>query len=149
MGKSIGTAGLTLTKRFEGCRLTAQLNANRRDALISVAFNCGTDDLETLCKGRCLPRICKAMTLYDKAVGKADGKTLAGLMRRRKAAQDLFNMLSNPEPAPAPDPVPTTEECVAALETENKTLKAQLQLQDQKQTFLEDCILELGDAVFA
>lgn len=69
------------------CPLTAQLNANQRDALISFTFNCGAGCLKTLCKGRTLPQICAAMALYDKS----GGKPLAGLTRRRKAEQTLFN----------------------------------------------------------
>ena len=69
------------------CPLTAQLNANQRDALISFTFNCGAGCLRTLCKGRTLPQICEAMALYDKS----NGKPLAGLTRRRKAEQALFN----------------------------------------------------------
>lgn len=69
------------------CPLTAQLNANQRDALISFTFNCGAGCLRTLCKGRTLPQICAAMALYDKS----GGKPLAGLTRRRKAEQALFN----------------------------------------------------------
>lgn len=69
------------------CPLTAQLNANQRDALISFTFNCGAGCLKTLCKGRTLPQICAAMALYDKS----NGKPLAGLTRRRKAEQALFN----------------------------------------------------------
>lgn len=69
------------------CPLTAQLNANQRDALISFTFNCGAGCLKTLCKGRTLPQICAAMALYDKS----GGKPLAGLTRRRKAEQALFN----------------------------------------------------------
>lgn len=69
------------------CPLTAQLNANQRDALISFTFNCGAGCLKTLCKGRTLPKICAAMALYDKS----GGKPLAGLTRRRKAEQTLFN----------------------------------------------------------
>lgn len=53
------------------------------------------------------------------------------------------------DPPPAPDPAPTTEDRVAALEAENKTLKAQLDMQAQQYTFLEDCILEMGDVVYA
>ena len=67
--------------------LTDKLNANQRDALISFAFNCGAGCLKTLCKGRSLPHICAAMALYDKS----NGKPLAGLTRRRKAEQTLFN----------------------------------------------------------
>jgi len=69
------------------CPLTAQLNANQRDALISFTFNCGVGCLKTLCKGRTLPQICTAMALYNKS----NGKPLAGLTRRRKAEQELFN----------------------------------------------------------
>lgn len=69
------------------CPLTAQLNTNQRDALISFTFNCGAGCLKTLCKGRSLPQICAAMALYDKS----NGKPLAGLTRRRKAEQELFN----------------------------------------------------------
>lgn len=69
------------------CPLTAQLNANQRDALISFTFNCGAGCLKTLCKGRTLAQICAAMALYDKS----NGKPLAGLTRRRAAEQQLFN----------------------------------------------------------
>jgi lysozyme len=69
------------------CPLTAQLNANQRDALISFTYNCGAGSLKTLCKGRTLAQICEAMALYNKSGGKA----LAGLTRRRKAEQALFN----------------------------------------------------------
>lgn len=66
--------------------LTAQLNANQRDALISFAFNCGEGNLFKLCKGRSLEQICDAMALYNKA----GGKVLLGLERRRAAEQRLF-----------------------------------------------------------
>ena len=69
------------------CPLTSQLNANQRDALISFTFNCGAGCLKTLCKGRTLPQICTAMALYNTS----GGKPLAGLTRRRKAEQELFN----------------------------------------------------------
>lgn len=69
------------------CPLTAQLNANQRDALISFTFNCGAGCLKTLCRGRSLPQICEAMALYNKS----GGKPLAGLTRRRAAEQKLFN----------------------------------------------------------
>ena len=144
MSKPVGTAGLALIKKYEGCRLkaykpvpsekywtigwghygpdvkegqvitqpeadrllaadcqrfadavdnpaccplTAQLNANQRDALISFAFNCGAGCLKTLCRGRTLPQIRDAMALYNKA----GGKVLPGLERRRKAEQALFD----------------------------------------------------------
>lgn len=69
------------------CPLTAQLNDNQRDALISFAFNCGTSCLKTLCKGRTLTQVRDAMALYNKA----GGKVLPGLERRRKAEQALFD----------------------------------------------------------
>lgn len=69
------------------CPLTAQLNTNQRDALISFTFNCGAGCLKTLCRGRSLSQICAAMALYDKS----NGKPLAGLTRRRAAEQALFN----------------------------------------------------------
>ena len=69
------------------CPLTAQLNTNQRDALISFTFNCGTGCLRTLCKSRSLPQICEAMIRYNLS----GGRPLAGLTRRRKAEQELFN----------------------------------------------------------
>ena len=69
------------------CPLTARLNDNQRDALISFAFNCGTGCLKTLCKGRTLAQVRDAMALYNKA----GGKVLPGLERRRKAEQALFD----------------------------------------------------------
>ena len=75
------------------CPLTAQLNANQRDALISFAFNCGTGCLKTLCKGRTLAQVRDAMALYNKA----GGKVLPGLERRRKAEQALFDTPVAPE----------------------------------------------------
>lgn len=55
------------------------------------------------------------------------------------------------EKAPLPEPVepPTTEERVAKLESENSKLKSQLQMQAQQQEFLENCLLEMGDIVYA
>lgn len=37
----------------------------------------------------------------------------------------------------------------AKLEAENKLLKEQVKMQSQQQTFLEDCLLEIGDVVYA
>ena len=46
-----------------------------------------------------------------------------------------------------PEPVipPTNDE----LATENKRLKAQMEMQAQNITFLENCLLEMGDIVYA
>lgn len=51
-------------------------------------------------------------------------------------------------PPPEPEP-PTTDERVAKLESENSKLKSQLQMQAQQQEFLENCLLEMGDVVYA
>lgn len=50
---------------------------------------------------------------------------------------------------PSPTPEPTTEERVEKLENENSKLKSQLQMQAQQQEFLENCLLEMGDVVYA
>lgn len=68
-------------------QLTAQLNSNQRDALISFAFNCGEGNLRTLCKNRSLPQIRDALSLYVRS----GGKPLVGLQRRRAAEQALFD----------------------------------------------------------
>ena len=67
--------------------LTAALNANQRDALISFAFNCGEGNLRTLCRNRSLMQIRDAIGLYTMA----GGKSLIGLQRRRTAEQALFD----------------------------------------------------------
>lgn len=69
------------------CPLTAALNANQRDALISFTFNCGPGCLKTLCRSRTLEQICEALALYNKGNG---GQVLPGLVRRRRAEQELF-----------------------------------------------------------
>lgn len=51
-------------------------------------------------------------------------------------------------PPPEPEP-PTTDERVERLENENSKLKSQLQMQAQQQEFLENCLLEMGDIVYA
>lgn len=67
--------------------ITANLNQNQFDALVSFAFNLGAGNLRKLCKGRTAAQIAQAMTQYCKA----NGKVLAGLRRRRAAEQALFN----------------------------------------------------------
>lgn len=51
-----------------------------------------------------------------------------------------------PEPTPQP---PTTEERVAALESENTMLKAQVSAQSDQMDFYEDCIAEMATVVYA
>lgn len=48
-----------------------------------------------------------------------------------------------------PPPPPTTEDRVAALEAENKTLKAQVSAQSEQMDFYEDCIAEMATIVYA
>ena len=66
-------------------------------------------------------------------------------MTGNQEALDAYKA-SLPEPV---EPPPTTEERVAALEAENKLLKEQVKMQSQQQTFLEDCLLEISDVVYA
>lgn len=68
------------------CPVFSQLNQNQFDALVSFTFNCGTGSLQTLCKGRNVKTIGNKLKLYVKS----GGKTLNGLVRRRKAEQELF-----------------------------------------------------------
>lgn len=77
--------------------ITANLNQNQFDALVSFAFNLGAGNLRKLCKGRTAAQIAQAMTQYCKA----NGKVLAGLRRRRAAEQALFNKPVGGAAAPA------------------------------------------------
>ena len=63
------------------------LNENQYSALVSFCFNCGVGSLQSLVRNRNLKQISEALLLYNKA----GGKVLAGLTRRRKAEQELFN----------------------------------------------------------
>ena len=67
--------------------VTSQLNDNQRDALISFAYNCGQNNLKTLCSGRDITAIGNAIPKYNKA----GGRVLQGLVERRQAEQALFN----------------------------------------------------------
>ena len=73
-----------------------------------------------------------------------DGSTVTAMTGNQEAL-DAYKA-SLPEPV---EPPPTTEERVAALEAENKLLKEQVKMQSQQQTFLEDCLLEISDVVYA
>lgn len=73
-----------------------------------------------------------------------DGSTVTSMTGNQEAL-DAYKA-SLPEPV---EPPPTTEERVAALEAENKLLKEQVKMQSQQQTFLEDCLLEISDVVYA
>lgn len=50
-----------------------------------------------------------------------------------------------PSDAPAPEQPPTLED----LQAENKLLRAQVGVLQEQQTFLEDCLLEMADEVYA
>ena len=77
------------------CPITASLNQNQFDALVSFCFNCGAGNLKTLCKGRTVTQIASKIPSYNKA----GGKVLTGLVRRRAAEQKLFNTaVAEPEP---------------------------------------------------
>lgn len=75
--------------------ITANLNQNQFDALVSFAFNLGAGNLRKLCKGRTAAQIARTMPNYNKA----NGKVLAGLKRRRAAEQALFNKPVSAAPA--------------------------------------------------
>ena len=59
---------------------------NQFDALVSFAFNCGVANLKRLVTNRTNAQIAQKIVLYNKA----GGKVLKGLVRRRKAEQELF-----------------------------------------------------------
>lgn len=67
--------------------LTMELNQNQFDALVSFCYNCGPINLKSLCSNRNIKEIAEAIPKYNKS----NGKELAGLVRRRKAEQELFN----------------------------------------------------------
>lgn len=75
-------------KRFEASvtALKLPLNQNQFDALVSFAYNCGSANLNTLCRNRTLSQIADAMLKYNKA----GGKVYSGLTRRRKTERALF-----------------------------------------------------------
>lgn len=64
-----------------------KLNQNQFDALVSFCYNCGPGNLKKLVNGRKVEQISDAILLYNKS----GGKVLNGLVRRRKAEQELFN----------------------------------------------------------
>ena len=63
-------------------------NQNQFDALVSFTYNCGVGNFTKLTNSgkRTLKEICDALPNYNKG----GGKVLKGLVRRRKAEQDLF-----------------------------------------------------------
>lgn len=67
--------------------VTAKLNQNQFDALVSFCYNCGPGNLKKLCAGRTIEQIAQNITAYNKA----GGNVLKGLVRRREAELTLFN----------------------------------------------------------
>lgn len=59
--------------------------------------------------------------------------------------QDALDAYNAEHPEVEPDKPVTVED----LQAENKRLKAQMELQSQQQTVLEDCLLEMADIVYA
>ncbi len=62
------------------------LNQNQFDALTSFAYNCGKSNLQQLVTGRNAETIAQKILLYHKG----GGQVLNGLVKRRKAEQELF-----------------------------------------------------------
>lgn len=65
-------------------------NQNQFDALVSFTFNCGAGNLKTLLNNgqRTITEISSKITAYNKA----GGKVLQGLVKRRAAEKELFDM---------------------------------------------------------
>lgn len=63
-----------------------------------------------------------------------------------------WQQTGNREPTEPPEPSapqPTTEERLAELEQQNKTLQAQLEASIQSNQMLEDCLVEMAGVVYA
>lgn len=82
-----------------------------------------------------------------------------GFLMRADIAEDylrqtfengVLTLTNEPEPEPMPEPEPTEPApTLEDLQAENKTLRAQVNLLQEQQTFLEDCLLEMADEVYA
>lgn len=62
---------------------------------------------------------------------------------KSEAYNGEYEIIDDGEPEPV---IPPTNDELAA---ENKRLKAQMEMQAQNITFLENCLLEMGDIVYA
>lgn len=69
--------------------VTADLNQNQFDALVSFAYGCGAAALNSLCRGRTIDQISAAIPKYTIKIG---GTVLPRTIRRRACEQALFNM---------------------------------------------------------
>lgn len=95
------SANMTITKeqahelfkhdisKYEGYVNNTGLNLTQCqfDALVSFTYNCGAGNLQRLIKNRNFQQIADAMLLYVKD---ASGRTLEGLVRRRRWERELF-----------------------------------------------------------
>lgn len=72
--------------------VTANVNSNQFDALVSFAYNCGIANLKSSTLLRKVNANPNDPTIADEFAkwNKAGGKVLAGLTRRRKAESDLY-----------------------------------------------------------
>ena len=76
--------------------VSALINQNQFDALVSFTFNVGQKYLKELCYGKSVEQIAEKITLYVKS----NGVVLNGLVKRRKAEKELFLDSSCPKPFP-------------------------------------------------
>lgn len=67
-------------------KLGLKLKQGSFNALVSFTYNCGSGNLNKLCKGRTLKEISEHIISYNKC----NGKILTGLTRRRLAEQELI-----------------------------------------------------------
>lgn len=58
--------------------VTAQLNQNQFDALVSFCYNCGNGSLKKLCAGRTIAEISQNITKYNKGGGMSWPDSCAG-----------------------------------------------------------------------
>lgn len=82
--KSVNSKYVPLVMKYDN---VYHWNQNQLDALTSFAYNIGSIDQLTNYGKRTILQISEKILSYDKA----GGKVLAGLTRRRKAEQKLFN----------------------------------------------------------
>lgn len=74
-----------------------------------------------------------------------DGETVTACVWDEEAYQAYIATLPEDAGGSEGEGQPTLD----TLFTENTKLKAQLKLQSEQQTFLEDCLLEMADVVYA
>ncbi|MBM3603623.1 MAG: lysozyme [Alphaproteobacteria bacterium] len=96
-------------ERYVMDAVTVPLNQNQFDALVSFTFNLGPGNLRnsTLLRKLNARDYAGAADQFGQWV-KAGGKTLPGLVKRRKAERDLFltPVEASPRPVPKPTPAP-------------------------------------------